>query len=367
MEKGKKILAIILSMTICLTMAACAGGGSKPSDSNTGTTTSPAQTSENGSAASDLDFGDYSADNPLKIKLSHFVATETNQIHLLAAAFKEKVEAASGGAVEVTIYSGGVLGNDRESFESVVAGTLEMAVNNTPIVSNYNNIYQVLDLPYLFKDYDHIYSFLNSDVCQELMDALTETGTRYLCLQAVGYRNFDMVTGPVTTPADIAGLKIRVTDSPIYVAQYEAWKANPIIISGTEVLTALQQGTIDGTDNVNNVQYADGYYEFAKYITISEHAVHFNGLTINDKLYQSLTEDLQGVISTAAQEAASERTKALEKENEEQLDIMGAAGATIYRDIDKQSFIDAAQGVYDNFLASHKAASYVERIQALSD
>lgn len=119
--------------------------------------------------------------------------------------------------------------------------------------------------------------------------ALTSTGARMLCMQAVGFRNMDMCTGPVKTPADIAGHQIRVTDSPIYRAQYEAWGANPQIIAGPEVLTALQQGTIDGCDNVHNVQYADRYYEFAKYISITEHAVHFNGLTINNALFEGLS------------------------------------------------------------------------------
>ena len=204
-------------------------------------------------------------------------------------------------------------------------------------------------------------------MCQELLDSLTSTGARMLCMQAVGFRNMDMCTGPVTTPADIAGTKIRVTDSPIYRAQYEAWGANPQIIAGPEVLTALQQGTIDGCDNVHNVQYADRYYEFAKYISITEHAVHFNGLTINNALFESLSADLQADILTAAQEAAAERTEALRVENEECLATMEAEGAIITTDVDKQAFIDASQPVYDDFIANHSAGSYVEQIQALAE
>ena len=266
----------------------------------------------------------------------------------------------------MVIYGGGVLGNDRESFESVIAGTLDMAVNNTPIISNYDEIFQVLDLPYLFQDYDHINAFLASDICQQLLDSLTSTGARMLCMQAVGFRNMDMCTGPVKTPADIAGTKIRVTDSPIYRAQYEAWGANPQIIAGPEVLTALQQGTIDGCDNVHNVQYADRYYEFAKYISITEHAVHFNGLTINNALFEGLSADLQADILAAAQEAAAERTEALRVENDELLATMESEGAVVTKDVDKQSFIDAVQPLYEDFTANHSAGSYVEQIQALA-
>lgn len=359
MKRANRILSLILALSMSISLAACGGEDAPSEESSTPST--------GGASTSGKDYGEYSAENPLELKLSHFAGNDTNQLAQLALAFEEKVEDLTGGAVDVVIYGGGVLGNDRESFESVIAGTLDMAVNNTPIISNYDDTFQVLDLPYLFQDYDHINAFLASDVCQELLDSLTSTGARMLCMQAVGFRNMDMCTGPVKTPDDIAGTKIRVTDSPIYRAQFEAWGANPQIIAGPEVLTALQQGTIDGCDNVHNVQYADRYYEFAKYISITEHAVHFNGLTINNELFESLTADLQNDILAAAQEAAAERTEALRVENEELLATMESEGAIITTDVDKQAFIDAAQPVYDDFLANHAASSYVERIQALAE
>ena len=367
MKRTTRIFALLLALAMALALAAC-GGSKNPSTS----TTPPAPSASNEPApagsntpSTGKDYGEYSAEKPLELKLSHFAGSDTNQLAQLALAFERIVEEKTGGAVDVVVYGGGVLGNDRVSFESVIAGTLDMAVNNTPIISNYDDVFQVLDLPYLFADYDQINAFLDSDVCQELLDSLTSTGARMLCMQAVGFRNMDMCTGPVKTPADIAGTLIRVTDSPIYRAQYEAWGANPQIIAGPEVLTALQQGTINGCDNVNNVQYADRYYEFAKYISITEHAVHFNGLTINNELFEGLTPDLQADILAAAQEAATERTEALRVENEEQLQLMADEGAVITTDVDKQAFIDAVQDLYADFIANHSAGSLVEKIQAL--
>ena len=358
----KKIVALLLALIMVFALVAC-GNTNTPGTSNPPASNPPASTPP---ATSGKDYGPYSAEKPLELKLSHFAGSDTNQLAKLALKFEELVEAKTGGAVGVVIYGGGGLGNDRVSLESVIAGTLDMAVNNTPIISNYYDVFQVLDLPYLFEDYDHINAFLTSDVCAELMNGLADaTGARLLCMQAVGFRNMDIIETPARTPADIAGLKIRVTDSPIYMAQYEAWGANPQIIPGPEVLTALQQKTINGCDNVNNVQYADRYYEFANYISITEHAVHFNGLTINEKLFQSLSADLQADIMAAAQEAAVIRTDLLRQENEEQLGIMEKEGAIVIRDVNKQSFIDAVQGLYTDFVANHSAGSYVEKIQGL--
>lgn len=371
MKWKNSILAIILAFSLLFALTACGSSATTPS---TTTTTPPATETQTGTDAtvtpepsSSKDYGDYSKENPLELKLSHFAPNDIDQMAQLAILFKSKVEAATDGAVSVVIYGGGVLGNDRESFESVIAGTLDMAVNNTPIISNYDDLFQVLDLAYLFNDYDHINAFLASDVCTELMDSLTATGAKMLCMQAVGWRNFDIVPGPIKTPSDLAGLKIRVTDSPIYRADYEAWGANPTIIAGPEVMTALQQGTIDGCDNVNNVQYAQGYSEFAKYISISEHAAHFNGLTITNALFESLTPDLQADILQAAQEAASERTQSLRQENEDLLVTMEQEqGAIINRDVDKQAFKDLMTPVYEDFIANHPAGSLVARIQALA-
>lgn len=362
----KKFLVVLLAFLLLGGILTGCGGG--PSGSAPAASEPSADVNDQtaGSEKAEYVFGEYSPEKPLELKLSHFAPTETNQLHLLAAAFKERIEKSTGGAVEVTIYTGGLLGNDVESLDSVIAGTLDMAVNNTPIMSNRYEAFQVLDLPYLFEDYDHIYAFLESDVCRQMMEDFgKKTGARMLCMQAVGYRNFDLKK-PVKTPSDIAGLKIRVTNSPVYLAQYEAWGANPLIIAGPEVITALQQGTIDGCDNVHNVCYSDGYYEYVDHITISEHAVHFNGLTIHNKLYESLVPELQALISEAAREAAVVRSRALQEENEAQLKLMVDAGAKVNEDIDKAAFKEAAKSVYDNFRAKNEGGKYVDPIIALA-
>ncbi|MBQ6368527.1 MAG: TRAP transporter substrate-binding protein [Parasporobacterium sp.] len=320
------------------------------------------------------DYGKYSAESPLKLTLSHFAASETNQLHLLAVAFKEKVEAATDGAVQVEIVMGGQLGNDDESLQSVMAGALEMAVNNTPIMSAYYEKFQILDLPYLFKDYDHIYAFLGSDICQTLMAEFGEaTGARMLCMQAVGYRNFESSKGFVHSKEDLAGIKTRCTGSSVYVNTWNTWGASAMTMAGSEVLTALQQKTIDACDNVNNVAMADGYYEFAPYISIMEYAVHFNGLTINNALFEGLTPDLQAAISTAAIEAAAERTQALQTGNQDALDKMinNEKGATVevyeLTQEEKDALAEAAASVYEDFAAKYDAQADIDAIKALGE
>lgn len=360
----KRIASILVAGCLGLTLlAGCGKGTDEPGKG--GTANAPSAEVEHADT-SGLDFGEYSAENPLELKLSHFAASETNQLAILANTFAKNVEAESGGAVKVTVYGSGTLGNDQESLDSVIAGTLDCAVNNTPIMSGYAEGLSVLDLPYLFENYDDIYAFLESDACKQMLDDFSSTGAKILNLQCVGFRNLESSKGFVNKPEDLKGLKVRVTSSDVYLNTWKNWGANALTMPGPEVLTALQQGTIDGCDNVNNVCIADGYQQYANYISVMEYATHFNGITMNAKKFDSLTPDLQNVILKAAQKAALDCTKNLETLNEEQLKEMEAGGAEVSREVDKEAFKKASQNIYDGFLAENaKGAEYYEAIKAL--
>lgn len=363
MKKKVVSLLIVGSMAAAL-LAGCGnnGGNDAPAEK----TDTPEISAEPEGTETGSDFGEYSAENPLELKLSHFAGSDTNQLAILANTFAEYVEEDTDGAVKVTVYGGGTLGNDQESLDSVIAGTLDCAVNNTPIMSGYDEGLSVLDLPYLFEDYDDIYSFLDSDVCQQMLDDFSATGAYVLNLQCVGFRNLESSKGFVTTPADLAGIKTRVTGSDVYVNTWNTWGANALTMAGNEVLTALQQGTIDACDNTNNTCYADGYQEYAKYISVMEYATHFNGITINKVKFDSLPADLQEAISASAKRAATDCTKNLETLNEQNLQDMVDGGAEVSTDVDKEAFKEASKSVYDDFLSGNaKGAEYYEAIQAL--
>lgn len=361
----KRVVSMLLIG--CLGAALLVGCGNEKTDANAGGDTNASVGTEAKADTSGKDFGEYSADHPLELKLSHFAASEENQLAILANTFADYVSQESGGAVKVTVYGGGTLGNDQESLESVIAGTLDCAVNNTPIMSGYDAGLSVLDLPYLFENYDDIYTFLDSDVCQEMLDDFSSTGAKILNLQCVGFRNLESSKGFVEKPSDLKGLKVRVTGSEVYINTWNAWGASAQTMPGNEVLTALQQGTIDACDNVNNVCIADGYQQYAKYISVMEYATHFNGITMNEKKFESLTPELQDVITKAAKKAALDCTKNLETKNAEQLEEMVTGGAEKTDNVDKAAFKEAAQSVYDKFLSNNEqGAKYYEAITALA-
>ena len=373
----KKTIALLLALVMSLSLAACGGGSgsgsaapspspaSEPESSDTLTNVGDIESGAQGEAA--LDFGDYTPENPLTIKLATPQSNEKSHLNVLANAFKERVETWTDGAVIVDLYMGS-MGSDREIMDQVIAGTLEMGVNNTAIMANYNRLFDVLDLAYLIKDYDDVYDVMASDVWADMLGEFSSTGASLLALQCIGLRTICTTenAGPVHNMSELAGKTIRITEGPVFLDDYNAWGAAPVSMSASEIMPALQNGTIDGVDHVPVTLYTgNGQGEYIKYVAVTNQAAHFNGLDINNKFYEGLPADLQALIQKAASEAAEFRTQALEADNETYVQkLTDEYGITFYYPTEAEiaQLQEAVQPVYENFVSTHEFGSYAAAI-----
>ena len=338
---------------------------SEPESSDTLTNVGDIESGAQGEAA--LDFGDYTPENPLTIKLATPQSNEKSHLNVLANAFKERVETWTDGAVIVDLYMGS-MGSDREIMDQVIAGTLEMGVNNTAIMANYNRLFDVLDLAYLIKDYDDVYDVMASDVWADMLGEFSSTGASLLALQCIGFRTICTTenAGPVHNMSELAGKTIRITEGPVFLDDYNAWGAAPVSMSASEIMPALQNGTIDGVDHVPVTLYTgNGQGEYIKYVAVTNQAAHFNGLDINNKFYEGLPADLQALIQKAASEAAEFRTQALQADNETYVQkLTDEYGITFYYPTEEEiaQLQEAVQPVYENFVSTHEFGSYAAAI-----
>lgn len=269
----KKAVALLLAFGLVLSLAACGGNGDTTPDSlsTTGTGNTDGLTDVGTIEdvdVSTLDLGGYTPENPLTIKIATPQSNELSHLNVLAQAFKERLEAWTDGAVIVDVYMG-TMGSDREIVDQVIAGTVEMGVNNTAIMANYNRLFDVLDIAYLIKDYDDVYDVMDSDVWAEMLGEFSTTGASLLCLQCIGFRTICTTesAGPVHSLSDLAGKTIRITEGPVFLDDYAAWNAVPVSMSASEIMPALQNGTIDGVDHVPVTLYTgSGQAEYIKYL-----------------------------------------------------------------------------------------------------
>lgn len=214
----------------------------------------------------------------------------------------ELVNEKSGGTLQVEVHTDGTLGQEREMMESLQIGNLDLALVSTAPISNFYSQMSVLDMPYLFDSKAHAYAVLDGEIGQSLFDGLESQGMVGLTYMENGFRNV-FSTKPITKPADLKGVKIRIMENQIQTATFSALNAIVTNMASGEVYTGLQQGTIDAAENAICAYYSSAYYEVCKELSLTEHFYGATALLMSKKVFASLTEEQQTILKEAAAEA----------------------------------------------------------------
>jgi tripartite ATP-independent transporter DctP family solute receptor len=218
-----------------------------------------------------------------------------------ANGFKTELEKLAPGRFKVELFPGGSLGGERELAESVQLGSLDMAITGTAVLGNFVPELMVTDIPFLFRDYPHARKVMDGRVGEMLLAKMKDKGLVGLAFGEVGFRHLTDAKRPIAKVSDIQGLKIRTMENAIHLAAFRALGAQPTPMSWTEVLTALQQGTIDGQENPLSIIVASKLWEVQKYITLSNHAFTPVAFYVSPALYDSLSPEDQAILKKAAE------------------------------------------------------------------
>ena len=310
------------------------------------------------------DNADFSDIEPIEIRLAH-VVNEQDGFHIAAEKFKEVVEERTDGVVSVEIFPNAQLGDERTLLESMQIGTVDMGVITNGPVANFVEEIAVFELPFLFPSREAAYEVLDGPVGQDLLDELERVNLKGLAYAERGFRNLTNSRGPVTEPADLDGLKLRVMENPVYVDTFRELGANAVPMAWTEALTAMQQGTIDGQENPVNVIHSFELNETQTHMTLSRHTYAPAIFVMGMPVWNELPEPVQGVIEDAAQEAAEYERQVNEEMEAEQLAELKAAGMEVVEDADLEAFRTAVGPVYDKY--SDRFGEYLIRIREQLD
>ena len=254
------------------------------------------------------------ADKVHQLKWGH-VAASTHPYHMAAEKVAREVREKTGGAVEITIYPSNQLGSQREMTESVQTGVIDIVITSSPILSGYVKRIQVLDLPFLFRDRDHVYAVLDSPVRDDIFAGIDDMIGPIAAVWENGFRSLLNRRNAVHKPEDMAGMKIRVMESKAYIRMMECLGAKATPMSYGEVYTALQQGTVDGTDNPFPSIYTERFYEVAPYVTKSEHGYSCAPVIVSPMLQRKIGADHYAILmNTIKENTAWERETAIKEE-----------------------------------------------------
>jgi tripartite ATP-independent transporter DctP family solute receptor len=224
--------------------------------------------------------------------------------------FADLVAQKSGGKMQVKLFPGGVLGGDVQVLSAVQGGTIDMTSMNSGILQGQVKEFAIVDFPFLFNDAKEADAVLDGPIGKQLADKLPEKGLVHLAYFDLGFRNLTDSKRAIKTADDIAGLKIRVIQSPIYIETFAALGANPVPMPFPEVYPALEQKTIDGQENPFTVIEANKFQEVQKYLVGSRHIYNPQTMMISKKTWDRLNKDEQDVLLAAAKESQVFQRKA---------------------------------------------------------
>lgn len=277
--------------------------------------------------------------------------------------FGEVIEELSGGQMTLVQHPAAALGGEREMIEAVQIGALDMVITSTGPLPNFVPETQVLDLPFLFRDYDHARGVLDGEIGQELLATIDAAGFKALAWTENGFRHITNSQRPVHTPEDLAGMKIRTMENPIHLRAFEAMGAAPTPMSFAELFTALQQGVVDAQENPIVVISVSNFAEVQGHLSLTGHLYSPAIILMSDSLWSSLSEEEQGWVMEAAA-ASVEVTRARVNELEDTgIDGLIEKGMAVVTDVDKEPFQAAVAPAYDAYTERFGDA-LIERINA---
>lgn len=220
--------------------------------------------------------------------------------------FARLVEEKTGGDVTVQFFPDGQLGGERELVELVQGGLLDMTKVSGGLMESFAPVYGAFSMPYLFDDEAHYYKALDdAAVMDPVYQATAEQGMVGLTYYNSGARSFYTKNTPINVPADLAGLKIRVLQSPTSIRMVEMLGASPIAMSQAEVYTSIQQGVLDGAENNEFALTVARHAEVAKAYSYDMHTRIPDILLIANAALERLTPEQRTAVTEAAKESTA--------------------------------------------------------------
>jgi tripartite ATP-independent transporter DctP family solute receptor len=277
----------------------------------------------------------------------------------------KKLDKATNGRLSVAMYPAMQLGGEKEAIEQAQVGAIAFARVSVgalgPVVDDLN----VFNLPYVFRNTEHMQHVIDGPIGQDLLDKVTNSGKGLVGLawMDAGARNFYSTKKPIKTMADLKGMKVRVMGNPMFVDMANSMGGNGIAMGYDQVFTALQTGVVDGAENNPPSFVFDNHYQAAKFYTVDEHLIVPEMVVFSKKIWDGLSKDEQALLVKFSKEAQQEERKLWAAYEKQAMDKAKAAGIEIIQvsDAEKKVFQAAVKPVWDKY--GPKYAETVKRIQ----
>lgn len=285
----KKTVTLLLTAGLSLSMllTACGGGNAPAATPSGGGSTTPATSGGNDAQPSA---------EPIKIIWGNYGSSAMPPAKADADAIAY-IEEQSGGAIQYDYVPDGVLGGESDMMQQIMDGTIQCIQSSASTLNMYTNLSEAFQLPFLITDYDTEQKALSSGAAQAIYDKIgEELGLKIVCYQENGLRHFANNVRPITSVADLKGLKLRIAPSNMLTDAITRLGASPMTVAYNEVYSALQNKVVDGEEiNITSI-YALKHYEQLDYISEIGMYPYPAFVVYNLDFWNSLTAEQQEII-----------------------------------------------------------------------
>ena len=249
-----------------------------------------------------------------KVKFAHVVSNNTPK-GKAADFFAKRVNELSGAKIKVEVFPSAQLVDDDKVFQELTRNNIQMAAPSfskfTPIAKEFN----IWDIPFLFRDTNHLHKVMDGEVGQILKDVISQRGIIALDYWDAGFKQFSTNKKPIIVPEDAKGQKMRIMSSKVLEEQTKAIGAIPQVLPFGEVYSALSTGVVDAAENPLSNFYNSKFYEVQSSVTLSNHGYLGYLVVVSDKFWKELPDDLKEIFKQALHEATEfEREESAKEE-----------------------------------------------------
>ncbi len=276
--------------------------------------------------------------------------------------FAELVKERTNGRIQILVRAEGIMGDEQEVVEQLQYGGIDFVRASMGSVAEFVPELNVLQMPYLYVDSEHMWRVLESDIGQEFMGKLKDYGLVGLSWYDAGARSFYTAKKPIEKLEDVAGLKIRVQESTMMTEMIEALGGTGVPLSYDKVYSALETGEIDGAENNWPSYESMNHYEVAPYYTVDEHSRLPEVQMISQITWEKLSPEDQEILRQCARESAEYERQLWTRRSEDSERRVREAGCTVTElsAEERARFREAMMPLYEKYCSDYM--DIIERI-----
>ena len=278
--------------------------------------------------------------------------------------FCDEIEKGTQGRYKCQQFPNSALGGEREQIEAVQLGTQDLVNTSTGPLGNFVPEARIVDIPFLFRDYDHARKVMDGPIGQDILKKLQAKGLIGLAWTENGFRHMTNSKHPIKNAEDAAGLKMRTMENKVHLEGYKTFGILPTPMPFPELFTALQQGTVDGQENPIPVILSSKFSQVQKHLSLTGHVYSPAVLILSPTVWNKLSAADKTVFTEAAKKGAAAQRKKVNDDEDNGIAQLKKDGMQVVEKVDGASFRKAVAPAYAGY-AKEFGADKIAAIQAV--